>query len=146
MSIKSILEQKGSNVVTIRPGASVKTAADLMRRERIAALMLTSGDSIVGVFTERDLVAAVSEFGQAALSLNVEQVSSRTVIPIAPRDSVKTAMSLMTRYRVRHLPVIENGRLHGIVSIGDVVKSRLDDLQTESNVLRDAYLAAQPVH
>jgi CBS domain-containing protein len=146
MSVQNILDRKGAEVISISPEASVKSATDLMRHARIAALVVRSGDSVAGLFTERELVAAVSEFGQAALSTAVGALANRSVITVAPSDSVKRAMGLMTRYRVRHLPVVADGQLKGLVSIGDLVKSRLEDLETESNVLRDVYLAAQPLH
>ena len=145
MSIQNILNQKGTEVLTIGPEATVKNAADLMRQARIAALIVKAGDSIAGIISEREVVTAVSEFGQAALSLPVKTAANRTIIPVAPNDSVKRAMGLMTQHRIRHLPVIWEGELVGIVSIGDIVKSRLQDLETESNVLRDIYFAT-PFH
>jgi CBS domain-containing protein len=88
-------------------------------------------------------VHAVSRHGEGALSLVVLDVVTHPAITVAPDDSVKRAMTLMTRYRLRHLPVIAKGKLVGIVSIGDVVKHRLEELETETNVLRDAYIAAR---
>jgi CBS domain-containing protein len=97
---------------------------------------------IAGLILERDIVHAVSRHGEQALSMAVLDVMTHTTITVAPDDTLKRAMSLMTHHRVRHLPVIANDKLVGIVSIGDVVKHRLEDLETESNVLRDAYIAA----
>jgi CBS domain-containing protein len=143
MTIKSILDNKGSDVFTIRPTATVKHAADQMRERGIAALVAKSGDNILGIVSERDIVNAVSRLGEQALSRTVKDILPRTIVTIAPGDSIKRAMSLMTSHRVRQLAVIADGKLAGIVSIGDVVKHRLDDLETESNVLRDAYIAAR---
>jgi CBS domain-containing protein len=143
MSIQNILDRKGAEVVTIRATDTVQSAADRMREHGIAALLVKSGDAITGLISEREIVHAVSRHGEGALSLAVLDVVSRAIVKIAPSDSLKRAMSLMTTHRVRHLPVIADGNLVGIVSIGDVVKVRLEDLETETNVLRDAYMAAR---
>jgi CBS domain-containing protein len=143
MSIQSILDRKRAEVVTIRATETVQSAADRMREHSIAALIVKSGDAITGLTSEREIVHAVSRHGEGALSLAVSDVVTHAAITVAPDDTVKRAMILMTRYRVRHLPVIAHGKLVGIVSIGDVVKHRLEDLETETNVLRDAYIAAR---
>jgi CBS domain-containing protein len=113
-----------------------------MQQHGIAALVVKSGDGITGLVSERDIVLAISRHGEGALAMTVRDVMSHAMITVAPGDSLTRAMRLMTHHRVRHLPVMANGRLVGIVSIGDVVKQRLEDLETESNVLRDAYIAA----
>jgi CBS domain-containing protein len=143
MTIQTILDRKGDTVFTIPPFATVKNAIDQMHEHGVAALVVKSGSSIIGVLSERDVVTAVSRFAEHALSMNVKSILTHTIITIAPGDSVKRAMRLMTHHRVRHLPVIEDGELVGIVSIGDVVKHRLEDLETESNVLRDVYIASR---
>ena len=142
MSIQNILDRKGADVFTIDPTAMVGIAAHLMRARGIAALVVKSGDVISGLISERDIVHAISQHRERALSMRVLDVMSRNALAIAPNDTLKRAMSLMTNHRVRHLIVIENGQPVGIVSIGDVVKYRLEDLEAESNVLRDAYIAA----
>jgi CBS domain-containing protein len=142
MSIQAILDRKGPEVITIHATATLRSAADRMRERSIAALVVKSGDAIAGLILERDIVHAVSRHGEQALSMPVLDVMTHTTITVAPDDTLKRAMSLMTHHRVRHLPVIANDKLVGIVSIGDVVKHRLEDLETESNVLRDAYIAA----
>jgi CBS domain-containing protein len=142
MSIQTILDRNGAEVITIRATETVRTAADRMRERSIAALVVKSGDAITGLISEREIVHAVSLHGAPALSMAVMDVVSHAPITVTPGDSLKRAMSLMTNNRVRHLPVIANGKLVGIVSIGDVVKLRLEELETESNVLRDAYIAA----
>jgi CBS domain-containing protein len=141
--IQNILDRKGTEVVTIRATETVQSAADRMRERGIAALVVKSGDAIKGLVSERDIVHAVSPHGEGALSLAVSHVVAHAMVKVAPSDSLKRAMSLMTNHRVRHLPVIDDGKLVGIVSIGDVVKHRLEDLETETNVLRDAYIAAR---
>jgi CBS domain-containing protein len=142
MSIQSILNRNGGAVITIRATETVKSAADRMRARGIAALVMTSSDTIVGLVSERDIVRAISVHGEQALSMTVREVAPHAMITIAPSDTLKRAMSLMTDHRVRHLPVLADGKLVGIVSIGDVVRHRLEELETESNVLRDAYIAA----
>jgi CBS domain-containing protein len=143
MSIQTILDRKGAEVFIIDATATVRNAAYRMRERSIAALVVKSGDAMTGLISERDIVRAVSRHGERALSLAVPDVATHATITVAPDDTVKRAMSLMTHNRVRHLPVIADGKLVGIVSIGDVVKHRLEDLETESNVLRDAYIAAR---
>jgi len=142
MSIREILESKSAEVVSIHAGASAAAAAREMRSRCIAALVVKQNDRIVGVLSERDIVSAIAQHGDSALSMSVDQVLSHSMVTIAPSDSIKHAMRLMTHHRVRHLLVIDGGRLVGIVSSGDVVKRRLQDLELESNVLRDAYIAA----
>jgi CBS domain-containing protein len=141
--IQNILDSKGAEVVTIGASDTVQNAADRMREHGIAALVVKSGDTIKGLISERDIVHAVSRHGEGALSLAVSHVVTHPIVKVAPSDTLKRAMSLMTNHRVRHLPVIDDGKLVGIVSIGDVVKLRLEDLETETNVLRDAYIAAR---
>jgi CBS domain-containing protein len=142
MSVQSILDHNGAEVITIRPTETVKVAANRMRAHGIAALVVKSGDAIAALISERDIVHAVSRHGEPALSMSVLEVMTHATITVTPADSLKRAMSLMTQHRVRHLPVLANGRLVGIISIGDVVRQRLEDLEAESNVLRDAYIAA----
>jgi CBS domain-containing protein len=142
MTIQAILDRKGAEVITIIATATVRNAADRMRERSIAVLVVKSGDAITGFISETGIVHAVSRDGERALSMAVLEVMTHATITVAPEDTLKRAMSLMTHYRVRHLPVIANGKIVGIVSIGDVVKHRLEDLETESNVLRDAYIAA----
>ena len=142
MSIQSILWRNGSAVATIRATETVKCAADRMREHNIAALVVKSGDEITGLISEREIVHAVSLHGEDALSMLATDIVSHAAIVVAPGESLKRAMSLMTRHGVRHLLAVANGKLLGIVSMGDVVKHRLGDLELESNVLRDAYIAA----
>ena len=141
MSIQDILDRNRAEIITIHPTETVRRAAERMRARNIAALVVKTGDEFIGLISEREIVHAIAQQGEGALSLTVQAVMSRANITIAPDDSVKRAMTLMTNYRVRHLPVFAGGKLVGIVSIGDVVKYRLQDLEAESNVLRDAYIA-----
>jgi CBS domain-containing protein len=142
MSIQSILDRKGGDVFTIEPSATVRTAAHLMRARGIAALVVKSGDAVSGIISEREVVHSIAQHGDRALSMMVLDVMTRSIVTVAPGDTLRRAMTLMTNHRVRHLIVIADGHLVGIVSIGDVVKNRLEDLEAESNILRDAYIAA----
>ncbi len=143
MSIQAVLNRKGTRVVTARATDTVRCAADRMREHGIAALVVKSNDAVTGLISERDIVYAVSRHGERSLSMPVLDAMSPTAFKVAPEDTLIRVMRLMTQYRVRHLPVIADGRVVGIVSIGDIVKHRLEDLETEANVLRDAYLAAR---
>jgi CBS domain-containing protein len=143
MSVESILRQKGIDVATIAPEASVKRAADWLRAKNIGALVVTRGDAVLGLISEREIVHAISHHGETATSMPVSEIMRHGVITVSPAESVSHVMKLMTRHHVRHMPVIHDGKLAGIISIGDVVKNRLDDLELETNVLRDAYIAAR---
>ena len=143
MSIQAILDRKGRGVITISPSATLKDAVDQMVKNGIAALIVTSGDVIAGITSEREVVRAIANHGERALAMPVTEALAPGIFRIAPQDSLKQAMNLMTRHRVRHLPVVADGKLVGIVSIGDIIKRRVDDLEMESNVLRDVYIAAR---
>ena len=143
MSIESILRRKGTSVTTITPDASIKRAADWLRAKNIGALVVTSETAILGLISEREIVHAFSRFGEGAGSMPVKEVMQYGVTTVSPDDSVNRVMNLMTHHRVRHMPVLRGGKLAGIVSIGDVVKHRLEDLELETNVLRDVYSAAR---
>lgn len=142
MSVGNILDRKGAEVFTVDPTATVRTAAQLMRARGIAALVVKGADVMNGLISERDIVHAISQYGEQALAMAVSEVMTRNAVTVTPNDSLKRAMSLMTNHRLRHLTVVDKGKLVGVVSIGDVVKYRLEDLETESNILRDAYIAA----
>ena len=143
MTIESILRRKGASVTTIPPEASIKRAADWLRAKNIGALVVTSDDAILGLISEREIVHAFSRHGETAGSMRVKEVMQYGVTTVSPDDSVTRVMTLMTHHRVRHMPVLSGGKLVGIVSIGDVVKHRLEDLELEASVLRDVYNAAR---
>ena len=142
MTIETILRQKGADVVTIEPEASVRRAADWLRVKNIGALVVTSEKAVLGIISEREIVHAVSRYGETVVSMPVKEIMQHGVISVTPEESVNRVMKLMTHHRVRHMPVLRDGKLAGIISIGDVVKYRLGDLELETNVLRDAYIAA----
>lgn len=141
MIVQTILTQKGTEVATIGPELCIKNVADWLRAKNVGALVVRSGDVILGLISERDIVHAFSRYGEPVASMRAEDIMSRRLITVTPDDDLNHVMTLMTRHRVRHMPVLRDGKLAGIISIGDVVKRRLDDLETEANVLRDTYLA-----
>ena len=143
MIVESILSQKGTDVVTIAPEASIRTAADWLHAKNIGALVVISGDAILGLISEREIVHAFCQYGEGMASIPVKDVMKRRLITVGPDDSLNRVMNLMTRHRVRHMPVLRDGKLAGIISIGDVVKHRLEELELEVNVMRDAYIAAR---
>jgi len=144
MDVQGILRLKGTAVVTIRPDDTIGHLVDGLARERIGAMVVSDdGRTIQGVISERDVVRGLADRGAAVLQLAVRDLMTRQVVTCAPTDSVKQVMAAMTRGRMRHLPVVEDGRLAGIISIGDVVKNRLDEMATEANVLREAYLGGE---
>ena len=142
MNVDGILRAKGAAVVTIRPDATVADLVQGLREERIGAMVVSEdGRSVLGIISERDVVRGLAERGTRIMEAPVADLMTRDVISCTPRDTVKQVMAEMTRRRVRHLPVIADGALCGIVSIGDVVKNRLEEMETETNVLREAYIA-----
>jgi len=144
MSIQSILNHKGNKVITIPPDTRVSIAAHRMRLERIGAIVIASdGARIEGIMSERDIVRGLTEHGAAVIDMPVLALMSRNVFTCRPDAEIRDVMRLMTLHRIRHVPVAENGVLRGIVSIGDVVKSRLEDMELETNVLRDYAVAHQ---
>ncbi|MDE2165138.1 MAG: CBS domain-containing protein [Alphaproteobacteria bacterium] len=137
MNVESILKAKGHQVVTIAPVAAVAEAAALLRRMGIGALVVSvDGRRLDGIVSERDIVHALADRGAAALDLRVADLMTRRVVTCAPGETVAELMAEMTRRRIRHLPVVEHGRLVGLVSIGDVVKNRLEEMEEETTSLR----------
>jgi predicted transcriptional regulator len=143
MTVETILRHKGTEVSTIEPEASLRKAAQWLCVKKIGTLVVTRGKAVLGLISEREIVHAFSREGEAAGSIPVNEVMNSHVITVSPEESISRVMKLMTQHRVRHMPVLRDGELAGIISIGDVVKSRLDDLELESNTLRDAYIAAK---
>jgi CBS domain-containing protein len=137
MNVETILRGKGRAVVTIRPDESVITALAMLRERNIGALVVSAdGETVDGIISERDIVHGLTDHGDALLSLDVAAAMSPRAATCEPSDSVADLMAEMTNRRIRHLPVVHNGRLVGIVSIGDLVKSRLDEIEYEARSLR----------
>jgi len=140
MNVKAILAAKklGGDIISIEPTADLATAAKLLSKHRIGSVViLGAGERLVGILSERDIVRALSEQGAGALALPVGQVMTRDVATCGEDDTVASIMERMTAGRFRHMPVVANGRLVGLISIGDVVKQRVEDIEGESEAMRD---------
>jgi len=137
MTVAQILKDKGTAVTTMQAGQTVCEAAALLRRERIGAVVVVDArHAVAGVFSERDVVRALSEAGHEALDRPIRDFMSVDVVTCRMSDTIDMLMSSMTGRRIRHLPVVEEGRLCGIVSIGDVVKRRIADAEAEASMLK----------
>ena len=142
MFVSDILSQKGGLVFTVTPGTTVAQVSQQLSVRRIGSvLVLDAAGAVAGIASERDLVRAMASHGAKALELEVRQVMTRDVITCDPDDSIDQVMEVMTRGRFRHLPVVRHGELIGLVSIGDVVKTRLEETKHETEALK-AYIVA----
>jgi CBS domain-containing protein len=134
--ISDVLHTKGSEVFKVKPQDSVEVAVRRLAEHRIGALVVeNSWMKVVGIFSERDFINAISRDGAAALSLHVEQLMSAPVISCHASDRIDAVLATMTISKIRHLPVMDRDQLQGLVSIGDLVKHRLDEKKLEANVL-----------
>jgi len=138
MDVNTILRNKGRSVAMIHSAATIERAVALLRVRGIGALVVSDdGESVDGIVSERDIVDALALYGGELLSLRVGEVMTRPAVTCGPDDSVAELMAEMTNRRIRHLPVVDKGVLCGIVSIGDVVKSRLDEIEHEAHSMRE---------
>jgi CBS domain-containing protein len=138
MNVKTILAAKGGDLVSIEPTANLAAAAQLLAARRIGAVVIRgAGEHLAGILSERDIVRAVAEHGAAALMLPVGQIMTRNVATCAEDDTIANIMERMTAGKFRHMPVVNNGRMIGLVSIGDVVKQRVEEIEGESEAMRD---------
>ena len=138
MRVQDILRTKGSKLVSIRHDASLLEASRIISRERVGMLLVLDGRrELVGLLSERDVTCIVGQRGASALSAPVSAAMSEAWLLAAPEDAVTSVMQLMTEERIRHMPVISEGRLVGVISIGDILKSRLAEKDQETAVLRD---------
>ena len=141
MNVDSILKTKGNVVVTVAPGEKISVAAAKLKREKIGALVVSEDRiGVSGILSERDIARALADHGAGLGELTVGDLMTRNVITCGPNDTVEELMTTMTERRIRHLPVMTDGALCGIISIGDVVKIRLEEIQREAESLR-AYIA-----
>jgi CBS domain-containing protein len=141
MQVVHILKTKGSAVETIAPDTTVAEASRRLAARKIGAiLVLGADDRVVGILSERDIARGVAEHGARLGELRVAALMTRNVVSCTPESTVDEIMREMTNRRIRHLPVLKDGKLAGIISIGDVVKSRLEELAAESDMLRN-YIA-----
>ena len=137
MDIAHIVRDRSpSDIIGCDVTTSVREAVQLLASKRIGALPVMEGGQVVGIFSERDVIYRLAEEGDACLSRQVGQVMTTPIISVEPSTRVDEALGLMTRRRIRHLPVIENGALRAFISIGDLVKSRLDEVVNEAEAMR----------
>lgn len=137
MTVHDILESKGGQVVSVGPDDTVSSVARVLADRRIGAVLVRDEGRVVGVFSERDVVRGLGRYGAATLDRPVSDLMTRDVVTCRPTDTVHDVMERMTAKRIRHLPVLDNGQLKGIVSIGDLVKARIDEAEREAQDLRE---------
>jgi CBS domain-containing protein len=138
MTVKAILSVKGGNVITIEPSADLAAATKLLSEKRIGALLITGAEGrVIGILSERDIVKTLAARGVAAMQLPLSEVMTRKVVTCTESETVSVIMERMTAGKFRHIPVVEQDRLVGVISIGDVVKHRLQEMEQESSALRD---------
>jgi CBS domain-containing protein len=138
MQVRDILKSKGREVITVRPNDTIGEIARILAEHRIGAVVVSrNGLFVDGILSERDIVAALARHGAGALDMPAAQLMTHAVLTVALDDTLDDMLRLMTDRRVRHLPVVESGSLSGVVSIGDVVKRRIEHLEGEANTLRE---------
>jgi len=135
MVIADLLRHKGSSVVTIAPGDRVTELLSRLAAHKVGALVVVENDAIAGIVSERDIVVGLHEHGAAVLAMSVSQLMTSPVTSCRPEDSIDTIGGVMTDRRIRHMPVVANGKLTGIVSIGDVVAARIRQLEQDRGQL-----------
>jgi CBS domain-containing protein len=141
MTLATILQQRTGKVIQVAPDTPVRTVVQLLAEHRIGAVPVLEGEKVVGVLSERDLIYSLRSDGAAILDWPAERVMTKPAITVESSLSPLVGLSLMTRRRVRHLPVVDNGRMVGFISIGDLVKARIDMIESEAEAMR-AYIAS----
>ena len=142
MKVAEVLTGKGSEIKSIAPTATIRELAERLRVEDVGAMIVSSGHGdIAGIVSERDVVRAFATHGSSLESMRVSDLMTRRVVTCSPEDAIAQIARTMTERRIRHLPVRDGERLVGMVSIGDVLKRRIDEVQLEANVLRDYAIA-----
>lgn len=142
MTIASILRSKGGEIVSVPADLPVQGVVALLHKHRIGAVLVMDGDRPVGIVSERDVVKCLHEKGVAILDTTAATIMSSPVVLASPNDTVAQSMATMTERRIRHLPVVERGKVIGIVSIGDLVKRRIEDAEHEAGLLKEYISAA----
>ena len=138
MNVKTILAAKGGDIIGIEPTANLAAAAKLLSKHRIGAVVIRgAGGRLAGILSERDIVRAMAEHGAAALDIPVGQAMTRNVMTCGENDSIAELMERMTSGKFRHLPVLDAEQLVGVISIGDVVKMRVQEIETDAAAMRD---------
>jgi len=137
MTVARILDEKGSSVLTVRPTTSLADVVAALAEGKVGAVVVTEGDAIHGILSERDIVRALAQDGGTVLDKPAGDYMTRNVVTCRPEATVAEIMTTMTGGRFRHLPVMQDGKLAGIVSIGDVVKRRIEDAVREAEQIRE---------
>jgi CBS domain-containing protein len=140
MNVESIIAEKGRHVVTVGPGSLLGDIVSLLSEKRIGAVVVTEGEAIRGIISERDIVRMLARDGAQALARKASEAMTARVITCSPADTIHQVMQQMTSGRFRHVPVLHDGRLAGIISIGDVVKRRIEEVEREAEQIRE-YIA-----
>ena len=141
MNVASIVTGKGAKIITAAADDSIASVASLLNEHGIGAVLVTDGaNEVKGVISERDIVRELAKSGSGCLDMKASALMTTNVITCAPSDTIDQVMSLMTTKRIRHLPVMDGGTLSGFISIGDVVKNRMDEVEREAAAMRD-YIA-----
>jgi CBS domain-containing protein len=144
MYVADILETKGTKVITITPDARIELVVQRLRMERIGALVVSeTGATADGIISERDVAHGLAEHGAEVLSRTAADLMTKAIVTCSPTDTIAQVAKTMTDRRIRHMPVTQGRKLVGIISIGDVVKFRLDELQLEANEMRDYIAGSQ---
>ncbi|WIW43972.1 CBS domain-containing protein [Bradyrhizobium sp. 62B] len=137
MTVRSILNTKGHQIMSVEPDAKLATAVKLLGEKKIGAVLVMNQGRLEGILSERDIVRVLGERGAAVLEEPVAQVMTRKVVTCKETDTVAELMEMMTSGKFRHLPVIDNGKVVGLISIGDIVKRRVQEYESEQEALRD---------
>ena len=141
MHVEHILATKGKDVISVKMGDTIGRAAEILNQNRIGAILVRDDSGYVeGILSERDIVCGMADMGAECLSTPVADLMTRDVVFCLPEDNIDTIMAIMTERRIRHLPVMRDGELMGIISIGDVVKYRIEEIQSEADAMRQ-YIA-----
>ena len=142
MTIGSIIGAKGREVHTIEAGTSVRAAVAQLAERRVGAMPVIRGGELAGIFSERDLIYCLAREGAGILDAPIDRLMTAPAVTVTPDQSILGALALMTERRIRHLPVVDRGALVGIVSIGDLVKARIDRIEDEARAMRDYITSA----
>jgi CBS domain-containing protein len=137
MTIRAILDSKGHNIVSLEPEARLSAAVKILAERKIGAVLVMQAGRIEGILSERDIVRVLGERGASVLDEPVSAVMTRKVVSCKQSDTVSALMEMMTRGKFRHLPVVDGGRVVGLISIGDIVKSRVQEYEREQEALRE---------
>ncbi|MGC1586943.1 MAG: CBS domain-containing protein [Rhodomicrobium sp.] len=144
MKVADILKTKGAEVMTVKPDVTIAALAQRLRMAGVGAMLVSQdGDSMDGIISERDITYALAAHGAHLHEVRVSELMTKTVITCSPKDSLSEVAKIMTARRIRHLPVKDGARIIGVISIGDVLKARLSEIELEANVLRDLAIAGR---